>query len=469
MTSAGFSAPRGARWRARVAACAGGEAGDTLIEVLIAALMVALITGAVLTAYASINHIAGAQRKRSQAGELAQADEARLRGLTITQLSGTSTSNSLNFGNTSYTVTIDNTVYTVTSTANFISGGSAGAACTTGPTTTTADEVETTSTVTWSPGNDGRLPVVVHGLVSPSEGGSLIVTAINQSGAGLAGLTATLTGPTTVSPLATDSNGCAVFGGLDGGSYTIAFSDPGYVDVNGNTPANQTITVIPTETANAQEVQLGQAGTINATFQTTYNGSTVAATDDQFIAVNSGIAAGYRTFGTDSTSSNNTFTSAITTGATMYPFTTAYKVYAGGCDDPATPVAGQVSALVSPGGTTPAVLPEPAMIVDVWTGKNSSSPGTLVTTKPDVTVTDTDTGCGNNEDYPPSQIPPSQTVGALANPGLPYGNYTVCADASITGSYYHNTATVANTNYAAGNVVNIYLGSGSGATLAKCT
>jgi hypothetical protein len=151
----------------------------------------------------------------------------------------------------------------------------------------------------------------------------------------------------------------------------------------------------------------------------------------------------------------------------MYPFTTAYKVYAGGCNDPLTPAAGQVSALVTPGGTTNVTLPEPAMIVDVWTGK-SGSPGTLVTTKPDVTITDTDTGCGNNEDYPPEQIPTNANVGALVNPGIPYGTYTVCADASLAGTYYDNTASVANTNYAAGNVVNIYLGAGSGSSKAKC-
>ena len=46
--------------------------------------------------------------------------------------------------------------------------------------TTTADEVQTTSTVSWPPNNDGRGPVVVNGLVAPPEGGSLIVRAANS-------------------------------------------------------------------------------------------------------------------------------------------------------------------------------------------------------------------------------------------------------------------------------------------------
>ena len=75
---------------------------------------------------------------------------------------------------------------------------------------------------------------------------------------------------------------------------------------------------------------------------------------------------------------------------------------------------------------------------------------------PNVTVTDTDTGCATNEDYPPTQIP-TPTQGALSSPGEPYGDYTVCADDGTN----HNTGTVANTNFLAGTPVDIYLAYGS--------
>jgi hypothetical protein len=52
---------------------------------------------------------------------------------------------------------------------------------------------------------------------------------------------------------------------------------------------------------------------------------------------------------------------------------------------------------------------------------------------------------------------PTPTQGALASPGEPYGNYSVCADNGTN----RNTGTVANTNFLAGNTVNIYLGYGS--------
>ena len=319
------------------------ERGDTLIEVLVATIMVALVAGATMTGYAQVAHMTSTQRHRVEADSLAELDQARLRGLTITQLAGSQ-------GNRTASETIDGTTYTTTSSSQYVSGTTAVMSCTTGPTTTTADEVQITSTVTWSPGNDARLPVVVHGLVTPAEGGSMVITATDPSGAGLPGVTATPSGPTTVSPLATDANGCAIFGGLAGGSYTVAFSDPGYVDVNGNANPSQTKTVIPTETAGPVSVQMGQAATINATFSTKWNGNTVAATSDQFVATQNLMTPAFRVFGTDSTASNSTFSPTVTTGATMFPFTTAYLAFAGGCDDPLTPTSAQQSVIVSPGG-----------------------------------------------------------------------------------------------------------------------
>jgi hypothetical protein len=89
----------------------------------------------------------------------------------------------------------------------------------------------------------------------------------------------------------------------------------------------------------------------------------------------------------------------------------------------------------------------------------------LLSTAPLVTLTDNNTGCSSQENYPATQAP-TLTQGALVDPGQPYGNWTVCASSGGV----KNTATVANTNYTAGNVVNIYLGTGaSGLTSGSCT
>jgi len=93
------SAARRAPWRARVSARLRAERGDTLVEVVIGALMVALIATASLGGFADIGHLGQTQRSEAQAAALAQQDQARLRGLTIAQLSA----NGAGTGNTSTT------------------------------------------------------------------------------------------------------------------------------------------------------------------------------------------------------------------------------------------------------------------------------------------------------------------------------------------------------------------------------
>ena len=227
----------GARMRARVAACALADAGDTLIEVMIAALLVALIGAATFTGYTSVAQESRDQNERSQADSLAEQDQSRLKDLTLSALAGTGSGT----GNWSYTQQVDGTTFTIASSTKFLSGSGSQSCTQSGA--TTADMVQTTSTVSWSPNNDGRGPVVVNGLIAPPEGGSLLTRASNSSGV-LAGVTMTLTGgPTSAAPVLTDANGCAIFGGLAGGTYTVTATDTGYVT------ATTTVTVVPTITA----------------------------------------------------------------------------------------------------------------------------------------------------------------------------------------------------------------------------
>jgi Tfp pilus assembly protein PilV len=561
--------------RARVAACLRAQRGDTLIEVLVAALLVALIATASLTGFGGIGGVVGNQRNEEQAATLAQQDQSRLRGLNITQLSGTLGNN----GPSGVNTMIDGTTYNVVSKSQFVSGAGGTASCTTSGSTGNADEVATTSTVTWAPGNDGRPPVILHGIITPAQGGSLIISAVDQNSNGLAGVTATVTGPSTVAPLTTDSSGCAVFAGLTGGTYTVTYSAPGYVDKNGNPPASWTGLVTSTQTKSATPLQLAQDGAISATFTTFFNGSSQPATSDTFVAANSVAGISPRVFGTASTPSTNSYSSTIVSPTTVFPFPSAYSVYAGTCgpnswaSNPGPP-----AVTVNPTATSSVVIPEPAMIVRVWgdtyddtnsalgltgtlgtwsrvTGQSGDFNGTettsstlnntatltftgtsvqwigttgplngkasvsidggtattvdtyssttnrqsLIYTKtgltnashtititvlhtsshtgflvsidainvpgspalepfaPNVTVTDIDAGCGN-EDYPPTQIP-TMTQGALTSPGEPYGNYKVCAD---DGTNHAIVTPVANTNFLAGTPgVDIYLAYGS--------
>jgi Tfp pilus assembly protein PilE len=337
----------------RVAAWLRDEAGDTMIEVMVAAVLVALIAVATFTGYSSVAHVASGETTRAQASSLAEADQARLHGLTLNNLS--SSGSGLGVGNTSYTQTVDNTVYTIASSTKFVSGS--GAASCTSSGTTTADEVQTTSMVTWN--NDGYAggPVEIHGLVTPPQGGSLIVRVLNSSGVGISGASVALSGgPTSVSPLTTDANGCVEFGGLSGGSYTATATQ-------GSTSTNGSATVVATQTKTITLTPAGGTGAISATFTTTYNGSSHASTADQVTAWLPSNGSVYPVFGTASSLYNNTYQSTVSSGAQFAPGT--YTTYAGTCSGDYSG-SGYALANVTAGTTQSVSLPLPAMIVDVW-------------------------------------------------------------------------------------------------------
>jgi Tfp pilus assembly protein PilV len=363
-SSAACRAPLCARVIARLRA----ERGDTLIEVLIGALLVALIATATLGGFADIGHLSETQRNEEQASALAQQDQARLRGLTIAQLS----SNGTNTGNwVQPVVLIGGTNYTVTSKSQFISGASGSAACTG---SNNADEVQTTSTVTWSSSQGSRNPVVVHGEITPTEGGSLVASVVDPTGAGLAGVTISANGPSSTSPVTTDSSGCVVWAGLASGSYTVSFTPPAgtWIGTNAAAPASQTVNVTATQTTHATQVQIGQAAAIQASFTTTFNSQTVAATSDQFTLSDTGMTPTPQVFGTDSTPALNTYMPNLTTPTSYYPYPSTmpsddYFAWAGSCtaDEPSPAPAGFT---ITGGQTNPITIPEPAMIILPYSG-----------------------------------------------------------------------------------------------------
>src|ERR1700761_1532627 len=64
----------------------GDQEGFIIIEVLVSAIILALVAGAVLTLITATTRSAASQRDRSVAYDLAQSDQARLRTMRITAL-----------------------------------------------------------------------------------------------------------------------------------------------------------------------------------------------------------------------------------------------------------------------------------------------------------------------------------------------------------------------------------------------
>ena len=309
-----------------------------MIEVVFAALIVALIAAAVFTALSAAAHISGGQRHQSVAIELAQQDEQRLRGLTVQELvasaSGSCASTAPLDGNGCYTQTVDNQTYTISSTAQFYSASNGSQSCTTSG-VGSADYIATTSKVTWQ--NSTSQPIEEHSLVTPASGGQIVVAVQDNASSpttGLAGATVTITGPgtsTATQTQTTDSSGCALFVGITAGSYNVSATIPSpYVAYGGTTTQSVMLANNQTQTVT---FDAAQAATINASFQTTVNGTTSAIPFDTF-SLGATSESPAQSFGT--VGSYATPPSTVSSGSTLYPYSSGYNAYAGTCtaDDP---------------------------------------------------------------------------------------------------------------------------------------
>jgi type II secretory pathway pseudopilin PulG len=474
-----------ARVRARrAAAWAGSETGDTMIEVVIAILIVGLIGAATFTGFTAITKFSGQQRHEVQANQIAQQDEERLRGLTSTELSataGTTGSTGSTYGNVTYPVTLDGETYTVSSTTRFVAASGGATSCTSGG-TSTADYVETASEVQWPNNNDGRPPVIEHSVISPPAGGSLIVEAeLNNTTTGIPGVAVTATGPGSSSntqTLTTDANGCAVFGGLNPGSYSISESNSGYATENGVTTQSA---IVVNGTTQEITFQLGQLGTAVASFQTFINSLTPTAINwDSFSISNPQVTPSSQTFGTGGAADTSTVSS---TAATVFP--TSYNAYAGTCstDDPegSTGTTGTTSYIdpvltVANGATGSVVVTVPTMLLKLSTQQGSTAAQGVTAaagTPLPYTVTTYDSctptpGVNNTPSTPPNSL----TVGSstVYPVQAPYGpSVQVCFANTIAGTtkdtgILPSSGAISNTNLNGTTITPVTLPVGTGAT-----
>ncbi len=431
------------------------------MEVLISSVLLAIIVIGTLTAFDSSNRFTANEQDRSQANTLAQQDEDRLRGLQIGQLSSL---------NSSRTVVLNGTPFTVTSTGQFVSDSTSTSSCGPGG---SADYVKTTSTITW-PAMGNTPPIVAESLITPPAGGSLIVQVIDSLGNGVANMGVTGSGQASLSGT-TGSQGCSIFGGLAGGDYNVSVSQTGYVDKDGNTtpPINQqAVTVIPGSSA-TKTFYFDLAGQIQAHFTSKQYGVTNSdVTGDTLVLLNNNMTyPGLRYFGTVGSPDTPPIVAS-----NVFPFTSAYTVFGGSCaanqpslnggTDPSVTV--PQGGLVSFGGAVPtqAAIPLPSLNVTVFSGTSVTSPGSQLANA-HVVITDVDSTCSTQA----KRAYTTTAQGRISNPSLPYGNYTVCADAQISTQRRYmilGTPTPIANNNLNGLAENLYL-QGTGSGVGTCT
>ena len=390
-----------------------------LIEAMVAATLLVILSLGFLAAMDQAARSGGSIKSRAAAASIAQDDVERMRALKLRDLVNLSQNT---------TKTVNGVSYSIASRAVWIDDTTGATSCPSGATRT--DYLKVSSTVTW-PAMGTTKPVTNQTLVAVPLGsldgttGGLIVKLQNRDSNGVPGIPVSITGPSNSSGT-TDSDGCVFWTGLNEGGYTIAFGVSGWVDRSGATNISQPTSVTAGST-NSVVFDYDRATQIDASFDTKVGSTTQTTKSTAIMVGNSGLPSPQtRTF-TVGTAANT-----VSTGNTLYPFTDGYAVWAGSCTGADPRTYGDPTPIVSvtPGGTQSITVREPAIRIQILRG---GSPYTSAR----VRITPTTAGCGSVF---------TAAINASANltdPGLPYGDYSICADdgtRKVTQTFQNRTA-----------------------------
>jgi Tfp pilus assembly protein PilV len=381
----------------------GSERGDTLIEVVISALVVGLIVVGTLTGFSDVDRATAQQRAHDEAAVLADQSQEQLRSDPASVLETIAPPSAGH----SYTQTVSGTIYTITQKAELQPQTGSGASCSVSETKRqSGNAFAITSTVTWlTQKATKRSAVTASSIVTPPTGSALEVDADNAPvvTSGVAGVTAHVTytpaesSSTTSVEQTTGSEGCVVFGGIPATSALVEIKETaGYVTVSGarKYPTKE-VTIAPNYTSH-YEVLYNRGGAIKAEFvyekQSKYkhaNNEGVAnaveeeVKGDTFVALNTKMKlapefeVGSTRYGAGSGelyeplsgvySPTPTYEHTAESKFNLFPFTESengyWGVYAGDCteNNPETITAGAVKLpekiIVTSGVATPAQVP----------------------------------------------------------------------------------------------------------------
>jgi Tfp pilus assembly protein PilV len=461
--------------------------GFLLVEVIVSALLVALIVVGTLNGFDAASRTGVDERNHDEAAVLASESQEALRSDPASVLG-----NSGKLFEHSYTRTVNGTTFTVTQTAHTLNGSSESTACS--ATNTSRQETNSlrmTSSVTWAQLKAaGRPAVKESGTITPPAGSTLEVDVGNYPTptAGVSGVTAIAkytpeSQPQSTVQGTTEAPGCVVFTSLPVTAATVEVQEKsGFVTPSGSWLVEPKEVAIAPNYTTHYAVTLNEGGAIAATFkykgQSEYkhaNNSGVANTVTEpvqsttFVAFNEGMGSppdfelgdgGKGTFSTGTYKVEpNTYGATATTpketvkyypNGNLFPFASTespWKAYAGACtaNDPqklgATTTSGTVTdptAIVLGAKTTEATVPVAYMRLNVYTGKQSTTPKTYQETTA-FPVTITDTACknitpNNETEFNEPRSEQKQTVssslpgwgGHLEDPFLPFGAGKLC-------------------------------------------
>lgn len=414
------------------------EDGFIIIEVLVSALILAIVAGAVLTLITATTRGAAVQRDRAVANDVAQSDQARLRTLKISEVTGTQPED--------HEYKRNGMVFQVHSEREYVNNKAGANSCETG--SNTPDYVKLTSTVSWATTSN---PVVLQSVVSPSTGslnsayGTLQVPTKNAAGNSVSGVSITANGRTAT----TGSEGCANFVSMPSGTYSVLYNGHELINEAGEKEPTQSVTVVGGKTPSLPTTvfKWDYPATITPTFKYLEPGTGTerTATADSMYVVNSISGQPAKIIGTPGGTRVSTLTAT-----NVFPFKSSeYVVYAGSCttNNPGTSSTNKVglfSGEIAPKAKVEQILRVPALEVTVTTksGKEGKEGTEQIVSGAKVTLTDTKCKSGSSlvkrTYYTNSTGHLSNEAAVKANAvtapteaGVPFGAYSVCASATI--------------------------------------
>lgn len=398
----------------------GAQDGVILIEVLASAILILIAAAGTFAAVQSYTRASGEESNRARAHNVAQADQARLRSLNITQLSSL---------NETRIVSKDGSNFTVDSSTGWISDETGTVSCDEG--TAAADYLQVTTEVTWGSIGAGA-PVRLQSIVAPPHGasspdrGALAIKVLDGDDVGMAGVAISGSGAGGFSG-STNADGCLLVGNLPVGNYTLSPSVSGGVDRDGNPPGQQEASVVGQAT-NVIVLQFAQPGAIDVDFTVREQDDDLVPTQgDSIVVSNTGMTTpnAYGTIGSPATT---------ITATPLFPFSSPDVVYAGSCQlhnpDPSgsmnPPPPSIAAAQVQSGGTASATVQMPALHVTIDPSGYSLS----MFTGRDFEVTDDNCDEGGQG---PHRTYTMDSSGELPNIALPTSTYDVCANGRTSG------------------------------------
>jgi hypothetical protein len=395
------------------AARATGEAGLSLLELIVALSVFALVVLAVSASIDSGLTLTRNNRERSVAANLASQEMDTVRSSLFTSLVARTV-----------TQVVDGSTYTTIRELTWVPKGATNGPCDGSNASPALMRVHVS--VSW-PNMRGVKPVVADTLLAPPVGaysatsGHIAVKVLDSTAAGEFGTSVLISGP-VVQTLPTNSQGCAFFAFLPAGTYAVSLNTPGFVDRQSVAVPTQTAGVTVGNTSSVQ-FEYAQAASLTLTFTADAGGSIpnnlpITLGNTQFVPTGT-----KRFFGTGMTR----------TLGSLFPAAGGYTAWAGSCADadpegqnantggPYWPGAQRPDALDSqPGSSITSTVAVKSAGITVY------KPGSLPLAGVTVVATHTaDQLCGSGATY---TLGTTDAAGFI-NAALPFGTWRI----SVTG------------------------------------